>query len=483
MARDAIAIYIDDSGIRMLSAGGRRPREWAVEPLEPGLVRDGFIVDEPAVAAKVRTLWARVQPGSQQVVAGISGINCLYRFLTLPVLPKNLLPEAVKREASRALGVPLEQLYISWQTLPGQPEETLVYIAAAARTTVDGVIRTLKRANLNPYMMDIAPLALTRATAEANALIIDLQPAGMDIVVKIGGMPEVIRSVSISRAASVNDHLSAVRQELQRAVTFFNSSHPDNPLSDDVPILVAGDLADQKDLWPSLLGKVERRVDAIRTPMEATADFVPSVYAPLVGLVLKETVGRAAETYSRINFNALPEAYIPKPRPLSQLLYPPALLVGVLGVAAIGYMVYNSTALTEALRERDAANNQMVITLNADIGKQRQVLEAERAALEADVTAKEARVAALDSQLRGFTEDKQEMNGDLGEINKTPGGVNLSSISHGGSVADILGSGADEQSVFTYARQLRSSGRWSLVVINSMTAEDVRTAFAITLYR
>ena len=92
MARDATSIYIDDSAIRLLSVGGRRPRQWATEPLEVGLVRDGLIQDEAAVATHVRTLWAKEQPGSQHVIAGISGINCLYRFLSLPELPKNLLP-------------------------------------------------------------------------------------------------------------------------------------------------------------------------------------------------------------------------------------------------------------------------------------------------------------------------------------------------------------------------------------------------------
>ncbi|NLE95807.1 MAG: pilus assembly protein PilM, partial [Dehalococcoidia bacterium] len=381
MARDAVAIYIDDSAIRLLSVSGKRAKQWAIEPLEAGLVRDGFIVDEPAVAARVRALWAKEKPGTQRVIAGTSGINCLYRFLTLPELPKSLLPEAVKREASRALGVPLEQLYISWQILPSQPNETRVYIAAATRTTVDSIIRTLKRANLNPYMMDIAPLALARATAEPSALIVDLQPAGMDVVVKMGGMPEVIRSVSVSRTSTTAERVGVVRQELQRAVTFYNSSHTDAPVADDIPILVAGELGEQPDLWKGLLGRAERRIEALQPPLESPEGFVPSAYAPLIGLVLKQTAGKAIEGYSRVNFNALPEAYIPKPRPMSELLFFPALLVGVLAVAAVGYMVFNSMGLTDALRERAAANDQLVVTLNASVAKQRQALEAEKTAL------------------------------------------------------------------------------------------------------
>ncbi len=336
MARDATAVYIDDSAIRVLSMGGKRPRQWTTEPLEAGLVKDGFIVDEAEVATRLRSLRANGLFGSSRVVAGINGINCMYRLLTLPELPRNVLPEAVRREASRALGVPLDQLYISWQELPGKPGETLVYVAAAARSTVDALIRTLRRAGLNPHLMDIAPLALARATAQPNALIVDLQATSLDIVVKMDGMPEVVRSVPVSRTASTEDKLPVVKQELQRAVTFYNSGHPDAPLSDDIPLLVAGELGDAQDSWNKLLGRVARHVEPIETPVESPTGFLPYLHAPTIGLALKETAAKGASAYCRINFNALPDVYQPKPRPVTEMLYPPVLIGGIAAVVLGG---------------------------------------------------------------------------------------------------------------------------------------------------
>jgi len=254
-------------------------------------------------------------------------------------------------------------------------------------------------------------------------------------------------------------------------------------VGDDIPILVAGELGEHQELWPGLLGRAARRIEALQSPLESPAGFVPSLYAPLIGLVLKLTAGKAVEGYSRINFNALPEAYIPKPRPLAELLFFPALLVGVLAVAAAGYMLFNANALTGALRGQAAANNQLVITLGGDVTKQRQALEAERDALQTQVGVKEARAEVLDSQLRGYASQKQDINDELGEVHKTPGGVTLSTVTHSGAMINVSGWGDSEQAVFTYARQLRSSGKWTLVVLTSMSTDDAQTAFTLTLSR
>ncbi len=483
MARDAVCIYIDDSAIRMLSLSGRRPRQWAQEPLEEGLVRDGFILDEAQVATRIRSLWASKDPGSRRVIAGISGINCMYRFLTLPELPKEILPEAVAREASRAFGVPLDRLYTSWQDLPGKPGETQVYVAAAAKTTVDALIRTLRQAGLNPYLMDIAPLALARATAESNALIADLQPSSLDVVVKMDGVPEVIRSVPVSRTSNWTERLTVVRQELQRAVTFYTSGHPDRPISDEIPILLSGELGDHPESWKDLLGRAERRVEIMPMPVESPEGFAVHLFAPVVGLALKETAGKTASAYLRVNFNALPQALRPKPTPLGQLLYLPFAVAAIIAIVAAGYMIMSTRALTVALREESVAKSDQAVRLGAEISGRRQALEKERDSLTAQVQASEAQAEVLDLHLRSQQTVKDEVNGDLGEVHKTPAGVDLATIDHTGSVVIVTGWGSTGKAVFDYARQLRSSGRFSEVVVIGTWVDDVQTGFSFTLYK
>lgn len=483
MAKDAVCIYVDDAAIRVLGLSGRRPRQWAVQPLDEGLVRDGLVLNETQVAERIRELWADKSPGSRRVIAGISGINCMYRFLTLPELPAEVLPEAVAREAARAFGVPLDKLYTSWQDLPGKPGETLVYVAAAARTTVDALLRTLKQAGLDPYLMDIAPLALARATAESNALIADLQSSSLDIVVKMDGVPEVVRSVHVSRSSTWTERLNTVRQELQRAVTFYTSGHPDRPLSDEIPILLAGELGDHPESWKELLGRAERRIETMPMPVESPEGFAAHHFSTLVGLALKETAGKTATAYLRVNFNALPQTMRPKPTPIGQLLYLPFLVVVILALVAAGYLVMTTRELTVALRDTSTAKSELAVMLGAEISGKRQALEKERDGWTSQVKAGEAQAKALDAHLHSHETTKDAVNGDLGEVHKTPAGVDLATIDHSGSVVDVTGWGATERAVFEYARQLRSSGRFSQVVVLETWVDDVQTGFSLVLYK
>ena len=483
MARDVAAVYVDDSAIRVLAMGGRRPRQWASTPLDAGMVKEGYIVDEEGVARKTRDVLASAGIGSRRVIAGISGINCLFRYITLPELPRNLLPEAVTREASRAFGVPTDELYISWQDLPSKPGETLVYVVGASRATVDGIIRTLRKAGLNPYMMDIAPVATCRAAAETNALIVDLQSATLDIVVKMDGLPEVVRSVSVPRADSASANLQTVRQELQRAVTFYNSSHPDTPIADSIPILVGGMLASEPDLWPELLGRAERRIDAVAPPVDEAQGLLPAEYLVPIGLALKESQGKGTTPYARINFNALPPAYQPKPRPLSDLLYPPVLIAGVACLMLGGYYLMNEVNQTRRLADEATLTSELALSLGSQLSGDKQSLEAEQASLSVEADAKESRTAELDARFRSYDTIKDAVNGDLGEIHKTPASVDLQAVNHTINVIVVSGWSDTEASAFGYARQLRSSGRFSHVVITEMSLTEVETWFTIVLFK
>jgi len=454
-------------------------------PLEPGLVRHGVILDQDEVAAAVRRLWRQQKIGAGKVVAGISGINCLYRWLTLPELPASLLAEAVQREAGRVLGVPLEELYTFWQVVSSSKGAVSIYLAAAPRNSVDALISTLRKAGLNPYLMDLSTMALARSTAEPSAIIIDLQPASFDIVVKVNGVPEVMRSVPLSGEALLEEKASRVREELDRAITFYDSGHVNSPIGPAVPLFASGELAGQEDTWKLITGRQEDPVQALPSAMESGEGFPVCQYATNIGLVLKEVAGREAAAYSRINFNALPEAYRPKRTPVSELLYLPVLIVGIALVAYMAYLSINAASCTSALRAEWASISQLAVSRQAEAQAEAQAQARaqteEIEALTEQVLSREEAAAAFATTYGQLAASRDAVNGHLGEINRLPGTIDLLDASGNAEAMTVTGRGADAAAVFQYARELRASGRFGSVVITDMHQEELQMGFTLLL--
>ena len=147
MAEKVLTLYFEDTSIKLLVAKGRKVEQWAMVPLESGMVVGGTIVDEAKTADKIKELLGSIKTnvfsGKGKVIAGLSGRDSLYRVISLPVLEKSMLAEAVRREAGRVLPVSLDQLYLAYQRIPGNDNETRVFVAAYPKKSTDILIKTL----------------------------------------------------------------------------------------------------------------------------------------------------------------------------------------------------------------------------------------------------------------------------------------------------------------------------------------------------
>jgi len=134
MANVVVTIHINDANLRLLVASGKCVSDYAEVALDPGLVKDGVVIDPVRVAAKIKDiLRAKKIPATRATVA-VSGLHSLCRVITLPTVPRSVLPEAVKHEAERVLAVPLEQFYLTWQTLEASKEEMKLFLTAVPAT-------------------------------------------------------------------------------------------------------------------------------------------------------------------------------------------------------------------------------------------------------------------------------------------------------------------------------------------------------------
>lgn len=484
MTKKVTTLFIRDDAINLLVMQGERVEKWASSPLEPGLVSQGLVVDEAQVAEKLKELFKLQEVGMGKVVAGISGHNSVYRIITLPELPEAVLPEAVKREARRVIPVPPEEVYLSYQSLPATKGETLVFIAAFPRNTADALYKTLHRAGLQPHIMDLAPLALCRTVNQPRSIIVNDRGDHLDIMVMVDRVPQLIRRLSLpGEAESASERLATITEEIDRTVAFYNSSHQEDPLNATVPMLVCGDLARTAESWQALADKSAHPVSILPAPVEFPEGFDANEFMVNIGLGLKELLPEKGEAnFSLVNINTLPEVYLSKPVRLPNILAPIAITIGLGIIVYLGILVYNKSSYLGVLESELTPLENRIALENLNMAS----LEEQIAQITPQIAELEATTGIFDSTFASLEETRTRINGDMSQIVSLQPGNLLTTVNHTGDQVTVIGLSSDEDGIFSYARALRNSGRFSMVVISSIEAieedeEIVNYKFAFLL--
>ncbi len=472
MAKKVTTLFIRDTSVNLLVMKGEQVEKWASLPLEPGLVNQGLIVDEAQVADRVKQLFKETGAKANKVITALSGHDSLYRIITLPELPEAILPEAVKREARRTIPTPLEEVYFSYQRLPAPRGEGRVFLVTYPRNLVDALVRTLHQAGVRPYILDLAPLALCRIPNEPRAIIVNARLEHLDIMVIADRLPQVIRRLSLpGEAESLEGRLPLIAEEFNRTIAFYNSSHMEKPLDATVPVFVCGDLAEAPEAWQSLGSQIGYSMSLLPSPVESPEGFNPNEFMVNIGLALKELLTeKAGANFSSVNLNVLPEVYVPPHFSILRVLVPVGIVIGI-GLIIFGViLVQTNRAHTETLR------SQLALAQSSVTQKQSEI-----ATLSVQVGSLEAAASELDSRITTMEQERATFYEDLAQIvSLAAGKVTLSSVSHGGSAVTVDGVGSSD-GIFSYARDLRSGGRFSQVWIKSISSGEGGFSFEFSL--
>lgn len=471
MAKKITTLFIRDDTVNLLVMGGRRVEKWASSPLDPGLVSQGLILDEAQVANKLKDLFKLEKVATGKVIVALSGHNSVYRIMTLPELPEAVLPEAVKREAKRMIPVPLEEVYLSYQPLPPTEGETHVFLAAFPCNTADALCRTLRQAGIQPYIMDLAPLALSRTANEPRSIIVNARLDHIDIIVMAERIPQLIHRLSLpSEAESSSERSSAIAEEIDRTITFYNSSHQEEPLDSTVPILVCGDLAQAQESWQLLAGKSGCPVSILPSPVESPDGFDPNEFMVNIGLALKELLPEKGEAnFSLVNLNTLPEIYLPKPVRLPNIFVPVGIAVGIILIIYMGFLVYNKASHINTLRSELEPIESLIAQETGEIATLQQQTEQ----ITPQIAALEATTGIFDTTFTSMEEVRQGVDADLSQITSVlPWNVDLTEVNHKIDSITVRGVSPTEDSIFQYAKSLRSSDRFFTVIISSIEAVE-----------
>jgi type IV pilus assembly protein PilM len=465
MTANTTTLYISDINMRLMTTRGKRITKLADMPLDTSLSQVDTPEKEAQLAEKIKYLFKSNRIGTRKIILGLSGMHCLTRPITLPELPKAMLDEAVTREARRVLPVPVEQLYLSWQTVSVISGKLQAFMVAIPRHIADMVIKIIGEAGFKPYMMDIKPLALARLSREATAVIVDVQPGEFDIVIMVNGMPQPIRTVPFpTETPSLKERLVIVRDELERTVQFYNSNNPETRIQPETPMLVSGELADEPELYESLGQQLGFKAAPLASPLKCLKHLDPSHHLVNVGLTLKELTKEAGPLLP--NFNTLPAPYQPKQISMYRLLAVPAMAAAIGLVIMLGMTVRDAAANLESTK--------LTLDSNKVLIEKRQTLKKELsnsiAAMEIKLSGLEAAQKNFTTALDSLTSKGNKMNDDLNTtVNTVVEEFNIANINISSGRINLSGRAGSEQEVMQYVRKLTSTGRYEEITISSLT--------------
>ncbi|MFC1914609.1 pilus assembly protein PilM [Chloroflexota bacterium] len=290
MYRTYVTLNISTSSVRLLSVKGREVEKWESMPLSPGLVRDGFILQPKVVGTVINALFEAAGVSKERVITSVTGLPFTYRILSLPRMKSAAQHEAVQRAAQREMQLSLEELHLSWQAIDGGSDEQDFFVLGVPRKILDTMAQTLKEAGIKPYVMDIKPLALARAAKRRDAILMNLESDCFDIVLIVNGIPSMMHTVvPRTKGAVIEDNIGRITDELAKTVEFYNTSHPNNPISSTTPLLLTGELSADTKTHGLLQNATGYSVEQLLPPFQLPPDLSCALFSINIGLALKKT--------------------------------------------------------------------------------------------------------------------------------------------------------------------------------------------------
>lgn len=487
-----VSLVISATSIRLLSVKGRQVKKWGSAPLASGLVRDGLILQPKVVGAVIDALFKSTEISKKRVITSLSGLNFTHRLLDLPWMRPALLEEAILRGAKKEIPLPLEELYLSWQAIGIEHDNLDFFVVGVPRNLIDTMVQTLEEAGVEPYIMDLKPLALARAAGRENAIIVDLEPDYFDIVLVANGIPAIMCALTPrGEGATLEDNIQRLADELSKTVNFYNSNHPENPLSPTIPLLLTGELSTNAAAGKLIQALLEYPVDTLVPLLKSPPSLPIALYAANIGLALKKVPCKAVPKgevtqFRDINLNILS----PKLRAEAHPMPMRYIILSLVLIIAAGLLLPMYRLKSQA----DAAT----MHLRTELSRVEQELRQARLALNAAEQIEDT-IAEIVNDVDTLEQEHRDILGKRGDYANTltlvtdalPSGAYFTSMEIHTNKVTVEGKADSFFTVISYAMALEAQTGFSEVriaeidesnVVEGEEAETTRVSFSIIIH-
>ena len=290
-SQETVTVNIEERSLRLLTVKGGEVQKWGQLPLDPGLIENGLVRDPARVGLALEALFGEQKAPRKGVITSLTviGLGSTSRIFELPKMSPKLLADAIGREARRAMPVPVDELYLSYQVIGDKGDMQQVYVMGAPRDLVDAHISAFQIAGIQLEAMDLKPLALVRAINRKNAVIADLENESFHVTVVGDAIPDITRSAVLHREG-LDPQQKARRlvEEVIRTIDFYNHSHPDRLLEPSVPVFLTGELTGTPSVYETIRTEMGSTIETARPPLAYPEALPLSQFMVNIGLALKK---------------------------------------------------------------------------------------------------------------------------------------------------------------------------------------------------
>ena len=240
--RTITTLNFEGNTIRILTGKDDQVLSWESLTFPEEQMSQGLIHKPDAVSERLKQ-WLDEHGGGHRVFTSVTDQRSVHRMLTLPAIDEQLLDETIQRKAKQEFAIPIEDVDLSWQIADRAHNQYQIYVLAVPKQIIDRQMETIQLTNLKVQAVRSKSLALIAAANQSQALIINLEPYSMAVIIVVDGIPVIVRTVSLESGDLPREaKLDLLHQELTRTTKFYNESNKQNRLSEDTPLFPTGSL-------------------------------------------------------------------------------------------------------------------------------------------------------------------------------------------------------------------------------------------------
>lgn len=180
------------------------------------------------VAALLKKLYTKAGISTFKAVTALPNFSVFTSVITLPVMNKKELGEAVKWEAKKFIPMPIKEVVLDWRIIDTiqidkRRKNYRILLTAASKNLVSRYVEIFKRADLQLLSLETEAFALGRSMlgkSKTTTMVIDTSAVTTDIIIIDNGVPALNRSIDVGGITISRAIANALSINFKRAEQF-----------------------------------------------------------------------------------------------------------------------------------------------------------------------------------------------------------------------------------------------------------------------